>query len=299
MLSPLRTLAQLDQHRQVDAGDHLDAAGFHHRNGQIGRRAAEHVGQHDDAGAGHRRGRPRRRCRWRRCSISSSGPIAHGLEIVLRADDMLDGMAEFLGQLDRASQARVRSFFGGSRHRRFTGALHARQPFQAAGALSCRRSGALTSPKLRRDRAILTHCSKNRRADHQQKARSTAAPSTAGKAAVDVALGQHRSAAPRSRRSSSLASSWKRGDFVRRQQAHDAGRCTARWLERAAAAVPMPRTSTRPAMVGGARHTSRPPCADDENLIVGDERAQTARRCAQCVDKRQRQRRSCPSRTAR
>ena len=43
---------ELDQHRQIYAGDHLDAAGLHHRDGQIGRCAAEHVGQDDHAIAG-------------------------------------------------------------------------------------------------------------------------------------------------------------------------------------------------------------------------------------------------------
>src|SRR5579859_7878397 len=42
---------ELDQHRQVQAGDHLGLGLLHDRDGQVGRRAAEHVGEQDDAGA--------------------------------------------------------------------------------------------------------------------------------------------------------------------------------------------------------------------------------------------------------
>eukprot|EP01012_Entosiphon_sulcatum_P010621 TRINITY_DN16252_c1_g1_i2.p3 TRINITY_DN16252_c1_g1~~TRINITY_DN16252_c1_g1_i2.p3 ORF type:complete len:145 (-),score=12.56 TRINITY_DN16252_c1_g1_i2:165-599(-) len=38
---------QLDQHRQIHPGDHLDA-GAEHGNGEIGRRSPEHVGENDD-----------------------------------------------------------------------------------------------------------------------------------------------------------------------------------------------------------------------------------------------------------
>ncbi len=42
---------ELDQHRQVHAGHDLDARAIHRRDGEIGRRAAEHVGQDDHARA--------------------------------------------------------------------------------------------------------------------------------------------------------------------------------------------------------------------------------------------------------
>ena len=40
---------ELDQHRQIDAGQHFDLGPAHHRDGKIGGRAAEHVGQDGDA----------------------------------------------------------------------------------------------------------------------------------------------------------------------------------------------------------------------------------------------------------
>src|SRR5690606_10164562 len=40
---------QLDEHRQVEPGDDLGAGLLHHRDGQVRGRAAEHVGQQDDA----------------------------------------------------------------------------------------------------------------------------------------------------------------------------------------------------------------------------------------------------------
>ena len=46
-----RKRRQLDQHRQVDAADHLDAAAVHHRDREVRRRAAEHVGEQHDAAA--------------------------------------------------------------------------------------------------------------------------------------------------------------------------------------------------------------------------------------------------------
>jgi hypothetical protein len=47
---------ELDQHRQVDPGEHLDVRPVHHRNREIGGRAAEHVGEdhHTVAGVGAR-----------------------------------------------------------------------------------------------------------------------------------------------------------------------------------------------------------------------------------------------------
>ena len=43
---------QLNQHRQINACDHFDLGAVHNRDRQIRRRAAEHIGEHDDAGAG-------------------------------------------------------------------------------------------------------------------------------------------------------------------------------------------------------------------------------------------------------
>src|SRR5438552_6555741 len=40
---------ELDQHRQVDAGDDLDLGAIEHRDREVGRRAAEHVGEQHDA----------------------------------------------------------------------------------------------------------------------------------------------------------------------------------------------------------------------------------------------------------
>ena len=40
---------QLDQHRQVDAGDHLEPIGLEKRHAEVRRRAAEHVGQQQHA----------------------------------------------------------------------------------------------------------------------------------------------------------------------------------------------------------------------------------------------------------
>ena len=48
----LAQAGELDQHRQVDAGDDLDLGAVHDRDGQVGRRAAEHVGQQHGALAG-------------------------------------------------------------------------------------------------------------------------------------------------------------------------------------------------------------------------------------------------------
>ena len=45
----LRRPRQLDQHRQVDAGDDLDLAGSRNVTAEVRRRAAEHVGQHQHA----------------------------------------------------------------------------------------------------------------------------------------------------------------------------------------------------------------------------------------------------------
>src|SRR5262249_60036752 len=42
-------LGKFDQHGQVDAGEHLDLRSVHHRDRQVRRGAAEHVGQDRDA----------------------------------------------------------------------------------------------------------------------------------------------------------------------------------------------------------------------------------------------------------
>src|SRR3954453_22716327 len=43
---------KLDQHGQVHAGDHFDLSRFHDRDREVRGRAAEHVGEDDDAGPG-------------------------------------------------------------------------------------------------------------------------------------------------------------------------------------------------------------------------------------------------------
>ena len=78
-----RTRASLTSIGRLTPGDHFDAARLHHRDREVGGRAAEHVGEDDDAVArywrcrrtrGCRRGAPpcRRRGRWRR---SRSAPV--------------------------------------------------------------------------------------------------------------------------------------------------------------------------------------------------------------------------------
>src|SRR5581483_351030 len=42
---------ELHQHRQIDAGDHLDVLVIHGRDGEVRGRAAEHVGKHHDTPA--------------------------------------------------------------------------------------------------------------------------------------------------------------------------------------------------------------------------------------------------------
>ena len=66
---------QLDQHGQVEAGDHLGVGLLHHRDGEVGGRAAEHVGQQDHALAVVDRLR-------RPCRMSRAAP----LHVVVRAD---------------------------------------------------------------------------------------------------------------------------------------------------------------------------------------------------------------------
>ena len=85
---------ELDEDRQVDAGDHLDVRLVHDRDGEIGRRAAEHVGQHDDAVAriGAMDGIDD-------LSAAHGGivirPDGNGLELRLRSHHVLERRAEF------------------------------------------------------------------------------------------------------------------------------------------------------------------------------------------------------------
>ena len=74
---------ELDQHRQVDAGDDLDAAGFEKRHAQVRRRAAEHVGQQQHAARRRAPARsparcPRARRSRRRASRSTRRRTAAG-----------------------------------------------------------------------------------------------------------------------------------------------------------------------------------------------------------------------------
>jgi len=45
----LRLPRQLDQHREIDAGDDFDSIAFDERHREVRRRAAEHVGEQQDA----------------------------------------------------------------------------------------------------------------------------------------------------------------------------------------------------------------------------------------------------------
>ena len=71
---------------------------FHDRDRQVGRRAAEHVGEDDDAGTGIG-------ARHRIDDVATAllhivvGADRHGFKVLLRSDNMLDGVPEFLGQL--------------------------------------------------------------------------------------------------------------------------------------------------------------------------------------------------------
>ena len=94
----LRTRGELDQHRQVDAGQHLDARMLHDRDREVGRRAAEHVGQHDHAVAGVAGPRPLQ---------DLAAPLFHVVlgadadrrDALLRTDDMLQRGQEFARQI--------------------------------------------------------------------------------------------------------------------------------------------------------------------------------------------------------
>ncbi|CDX37391.1 hypothetical protein MPLSOD_30073 [Mesorhizobium sp. SOD10] len=149
---------ELDQHRQVHAGDDLDAAGFHHRDGEVGWCAAEHVGEHDDAGAGvdarHR--------------VDDVGPALlhvvvgadrHGFEIVLRPDDMLHGMPELGGELTVRHEHE-------SDHSLVAPVIAASQAYLMFAGHSRRRERYLVDarpvdkPKIAAAQTILTHRSK-------------------------------------------------------------------------------------------------------------------------------------------
>ena len=89
---------ELDEHRQIDAGDDFDLAAIHDRNRQIGWRAAEHIGENDNADAAidllHRRD-----------DVLAAllhivfGADGDGGDLLLRADDMFERGAELGGQM--------------------------------------------------------------------------------------------------------------------------------------------------------------------------------------------------------
>ena len=90
-------LGELDQHRQVDAGDHFDLGPAHAGDREIGGRAAEHVGQDRDAIAGidalHRFD-----------DVLAAlldivvGTDGDRFDLLLRTDDMLQRRAKFHGE---------------------------------------------------------------------------------------------------------------------------------------------------------------------------------------------------------
>ena len=90
-------LGELDQHRQVDAGDHLDVRPVHHRDREVGGRAAEHVGEDHDAVAGVG-------ALDRLDDVAPAlldvvvGADRDGLDLLLLADHVLQGRAEFDGK---------------------------------------------------------------------------------------------------------------------------------------------------------------------------------------------------------
>ena len=90
-------LGELHQHRQVDAGEHLDVRPVHHRDREVGRGAAEHVGQdhHAVAGVG---------ALHRLDDVAAAlldvvvGADRDGLDLLLLADHVLQGRAELDGK---------------------------------------------------------------------------------------------------------------------------------------------------------------------------------------------------------
>src|SRR5690606_38542106 len=79
---------QLDQHRKIDARDHLNVRLLHDRDRQVGRRAAEHVGEQDDAGSGIGPGNRRQDFGAAFLDIIV-GADGNRLDLTLRADHML------------------------------------------------------------------------------------------------------------------------------------------------------------------------------------------------------------------
>src|SRR6476646_5296417 len=86
---------ELDQHWQIDAGDHLDIRPLHGRDGEIGRRAAEHVGQHHDAVAAVDAGERREHVGAPFVEIIVR-PDGNGLKLLLRSDHMLERGTKFM-----------------------------------------------------------------------------------------------------------------------------------------------------------------------------------------------------------
>jgi hypothetical protein len=93
-----REPCELDQHRQIDPGNDLDASGIHHRNRQVRGGSAEHVGQDDDAIAAFDA---------RNGSDNIQAPLVHiifgsdadGFKCGLRPNHMLKGMPELFSEL--------------------------------------------------------------------------------------------------------------------------------------------------------------------------------------------------------
>jgi hypothetical protein len=87
----------LDQHRQIDTGDHLDFARAHGGNGKIGRRSTEHVRQNDHAGSAIGLGN---RCQDIIAPVFHIvvRPDANRGKMLLPADNMFDRVAELVRQ---------------------------------------------------------------------------------------------------------------------------------------------------------------------------------------------------------
>lgn len=86
---------KLHQHRQIDTGDHLDIRPFHGRDGEVGRRAAEHVGEDHHALAGIDPGERRQHVAPPHVEIVVR-PDRDRLDLLLRSDHVLKRGTEFV-----------------------------------------------------------------------------------------------------------------------------------------------------------------------------------------------------------
>ena len=94
----LARTGQPDEHGQIDPGDHFDAARFEQGDRQIGRRAAEQVGQNDNAFAGI--GARDRLCDFAAAQLHIvARPDADRGDLVLLAHDVFHRIDEMFGEI--------------------------------------------------------------------------------------------------------------------------------------------------------------------------------------------------------